>query len=54
MTDSSPQPASAKALLPLALFLVLFLGTGLYFQNEGVEYAFYQLPSPVAIYPPLY
>lgn len=51
MTDSSPQPASAKALLPLALFLVLFLGTGLYFQNEGVEYAFYQLPSPVAILP---
>ena len=51
MTDSSPQPASAKALLPLALFLILFLGTGLYFQNEGVEYAFYQLPSPVAILP---
>lgn len=51
MTNSSPQPASAKALLPLALFLTLFLGTGLYFQSEGVEYAFYQLPSPVAILP---
>ncbi|EKE84460.1 Na+/H+ antiporter NhaC family protein [Idiomarina xiamenensis] len=45
------QPASAKALLPLALFLMLFLGTGLYFQLNGVEYAFYQLPSPVAILP---
>ncbi len=51
MTNASPQPASAKALLPLALFLLLFLGTGLYFQSEGVEYAFYQLPSPVAILP---
>ncbi|WP_289007450.1 Na+/H+ antiporter NhaC family protein [uncultured Idiomarina sp.] len=51
MTNASPQPASAKALLPLALFLILFLGTGLYFQSEGVEYAFYQLPSPVAILP---
>ncbi|WP_404400475.1 Na+/H+ antiporter NhaC family protein [Idiomarina seosinensis] len=45
------QPPSAIALLPLALFLALFLGTGIYFQNEGVEYAFYQLPSPVAILP---
>lgn len=45
------QPPSARALLPLALFLVLFLGTGIYFQSEGVDYAFYQLPSPVAILP---
>ncbi|MGM0480305.1 MAG: Na+/H+ antiporter NhaC family protein [Pseudomonadota bacterium] len=45
------QPPSAIALLPLALFLTLFLGTGIYFQSEGVEYAFYQLPSPVAILP---
>ena len=45
------QPASAKALLPLALFLTLFLGTGIYFQLTGVDYAFYQLASPVAILP---
>ena len=45
------QPASAKALLPLALFLLLFLGTGIYFQLTGVDYAFYQLASPVAILP---
>jgi len=36
------------ALLPLVVFLVLFLGTGLYFNSQGVDYAFYQLPSPVA------
>lgn len=45
------QPASAKALLPLGLFLTLFLGTGIYFQLAGVDYAFYQLASPVAILP---
>lgn len=47
MTES----ASAKALLPLGLFLTLFLGTGIYFQLTGVDYAFYQLASPVAILP---
>lgn len=52
MNSTAPaQPASAIALLPLGLFLALFLGTGIYFQSEGVEYAFYQLPSPVAILP---
>ena len=45
------QSASAKALLPLGLFLTLFLGTGIYFQLAGVDYAFYQLASPVAILP---
>jgi len=45
------EPASARALLPLAVFLLLFLGTGIYFQLSGVESAFYQLQSPVAILP---
>ena len=39
------------ALLPLLLFLVLFIGAGVYFQTQGVDYAFYQLPAPVAIIP---
>ncbi|RUO18957.1 sodium:proton antiporter [Aliidiomarina iranensis] len=41
----------AVALLPLALFLALFLGTGIYFHFDGVDMAFYQLASPVAIMP---
>lgn len=36
------------SLLPLGVFLALFLGTGLYFNAQGVPFAFYQLPSPVA------
>ncbi len=42
-----------RSLLPLLLFVVLFLGTGLYLQSQGVAYAFYQLPGPVAILPAL-
>ena len=36
-------PVSARALLPLGLFLVLFLGTGLWFTWQGHADAFYQL-----------
>ena len=39
------------ALLPLALFLCLFLGAGFYYQSQDVEFAFYQLPAPVAVLP---
>lgn len=43
--------ANYKALLPFCLFLLLFIGTGLYFSHLGYAQAFYQLPSPVAILP---
>ena len=42
---------SALALLPLALFLVLFVGSGLWFQYQGLEFAFYQVSAPVAVLP---
>ncbi len=41
----------AQALIPLLVFLALFLGVGIYFQLTGVDMAFYQLASPVAILP---
>ncbi|MFC6632440.1 Na+/H+ antiporter NhaC family protein [Microbulbifer taiwanensis] len=43
--------ASPLALLPLLLFLALFVGSGLWFQARGVEMAFYQISAPVAILP---
>lgn len=43
--------ANPIALLPLGLFLALFLGTGIYYHQQGVEMAFYQLAAPVAILP---
>jgi Na+/H+ antiporter NhaC len=50
-TSAVNSPASFVALLPLFLFLGLFIGAGLYFQSQGVDYAFYQLPSVIAILP---
>src|SRR5690625_6240373 len=37
------------SLLPFILFIILFLGTGLYMQSQGVDHAFEQLPGEVAI-----
>ena len=41
----------AAALLPLILFLSLFIGSGLYYQAQNVDFAFYQISAPVAILP---
>ncbi|MFC0059747.1 Na+/H+ antiporter NhaC family protein [Vibrio inusitatus] len=50
-TNSSSVSPSFKALLPLFLFLALFIGTGVYMTLQEVEMAFYQLPAPVAALP---
>ncbi|MCR9910320.1 Na+/H+ antiporter NhaC family protein [Vibrio campbellii] len=42
---------SAIALLPLVLFLALFIGVGTYLSLQGVDFAFYQLPAPIAVLP---
>ena len=48
MHQRVPNPT---ALLPLLLFLALFIGTGTWLTLQGVEFAFYQLPAPVAALP---
>ncbi|MGI5309139.1 Na+/H+ antiporter NhaC family protein [Rheinheimera sp. WS51] len=54
MTTSYTHPVGAKrSLVPLLVFIILFLGTGLYLQSQDVAYAFYQLPGHVAIIPAL-
>ena len=40
--------ASGKALLPLGIFVGVYLAVGIVLQMQGVEMAFYQLPAPVA------
>lgn len=49
MTDRLP--TRAIALLPLLLFLLIFLGSGIYYTAIGTEFAFYQIKAPVAILP---
>ncbi|RVU54388.1 Na+/H+ antiporter NhaC family protein [Anaerosphaera multitolerans] len=36
------------ALLPFLVFIVIYLGSGIYLQTKGVEMAFYQFPAPTA------
>lgn len=46
MTTLKP---SFKGLIPFLVFIFVYLGSGIFFELKGVEMAFYQLPSPVAI-----
>lgn len=43
--------ASALALLPLIVFLAIFLGSGIYHSIIGTEFAFYQVKAPIAALP---
>ncbi|MCR1897601.1 Na+/H+ antiporter NhaC family protein [Irregularibacter muris] len=42
------QKKNPVALLPLLVFLALFLGVGIYYSIMGKDMAFYQLPAPIA------
>ena len=46
----SNQKTNGLALIPFLIFIVIYLGAGLYMQAQGVEMAFYQFPSVVAIF----
>ncbi|MBP9692517.1 MAG: Na+/H+ antiporter NhaC family protein [Alphaproteobacteria bacterium] len=41
------------ALLPISLFLLLFIGSGVYLTFQGTEFAFYKVEASVAILPAL-
>lgn len=49
-----PSQSNLKALLPFAVFLMLFLGTGIVLTLKGVDFAFYQLPASIAIIPAIF
>ncbi len=51
MTDKPAPRNNLFALLPFAIFLGLFLGTGILLSLQGVDFAFYQLPASIAIIP---
>lgn len=51
MQTSFNKTTAKLSLLPLITFVAIFLGAGVYLHLQGVEYAFYQLPAPVAILP---
>ena len=51
MTDTKAPQENLLSLLPFAIFLGLFLGTGIILTLQGVDFAFYQLPASIAIIP---
>lgn len=42
--------ANGLALLPFVIFIVIFLGAGIFYQMQGVDMAFYQFPSVAAMF----
>lgn len=42
--------ASGIALIPFLVFIAIYLGAGAIMQAQGVEFAFYQFPSVVAVF----
>ncbi len=53
ISPQDPVQARALALLPLLVFLAIFLGSGIYHSLIGTEFAFYQVKAPVAALPAL-
>ena len=42
--------SSFVGLVPFIIFILVYLGSGLLLQSKGVDMAFYQLPTPVAVF----
>ena len=42
--------SSGLALIPFAVFIIIYLGAGIILQSKGVEMAFYQFPAVVAMF----
>lgn len=48
--ETLEKKGKGSALLPFLLFIIIYLGAGLYYQAKGVEMAFYQFPSVTAMF----
>ena len=50
MERDQTKQGSGLALLPFLVFIVIYLGAGLWLQARGEEMAFYQFPSVTAMF----
>lgn len=50
MEHNLNKKGSGLALIPFLIFIVIYLGAGLYYQSQGVDMAFYQFPSVTAMF----
>lgn len=54
VSPPTPTKKNLLALLPFAVFLGIFLGTGVILTLQGSDFAFYQLPASIAIIPAIF
>lgn len=47
LRQSAVEP-SGKALIPFAIFVIVYLGCGVILEYQGADMAFYQFPAPLA------
>ena len=50
MKDLNGKRPSGLALIPFAVFIVIYMGAGIYYQVKGADMAFYQFPSVTAMF----
>ena len=50
MKDLNEKRPSGLALIPFAVFIVIYMGAGIYYQVKGVDMAFYKFPSVTAMF----
>ena len=48
--SNNQKKGNGLALIPLLIFIGIYLGAGIILQSKGTEMAFYQFPSPVALF----
>ncbi len=42
-----------SAVMPFILFIIIFIGSGLHYQYQGIAFGFYELSATIAILPPI-
>lgn len=50
MEENNSKKSGGYALIPFLVFIIIYFVTGIILQSQGVEMAFYQMPSPVAAF----
>lgn len=50
MDYKHPNRSNGFALLPFLVFIVIYLGAGLWYQYQGIEMAFYRFPAVTAMF----
>lgn len=48
--DKQSKGLGGAAFIPILLFVVLYVGAGIFYESQGVDFAFYQFPSIASVF----